>query len=271
MNKKYLVATLVALVATSVFALLYFNSVPSVVSGPSTTKPSAPVAEGAADAAKHALERVDSDKRTIPTYQPRPEIAQPGVSIKEKVREFAEPAKADPSIALDLSREIAGCAFATSDEVVDQMLGEGVSSANSAERQEMLNEECAGVTDADFLLALDLVDKAASSGLVDAQIEYEALGAQVLDRESFALDIERLSAYRTKAVNYLTSAARQGSPAALYRLSVLYADGHLVPRDANQALRYYQAYLDASGSRTALSLQRLSQLEAAAAAQSNQP
>jgi len=152
---------------------------------------------------------------------------------------------------------------------VDELLEGDLSSARAAEYQHAINESCSGISDDDFLLALELADQAAASGLPEAMVEYENIGAQVLSRDAFALDGKRILDYQNKATGYLARAAQLGNPNAMYRLSVLYTDGHLVPRDPHRALEYYRAYLKTSGNNSRLALENLAALEEAASAANN--
>lgn len=204
-----------------------------------------------------------------PVYTPNPAIIESSTPIPERIHEFRDRARKDQSAALDLARTIALCSAATSDEEVDELLEGDLSSARAAEYQHAINESCSGISDDDFLLALELADQAAASGLPEAMVEYENIGAQVLSRDAFALDGKRILDYQNKATGYLARAAQLGNPNAMYRLSVLYTDGHLVPRDPHRALEYYRAYLKTSGNNSRLALENLAALEEAASAANN--
>lgn len=262
MNRKLVASAVV--VAVAIAACLVFWKLLPEQSG--TTE----VAAGTPDdrEAEVAQGASSTESKLRPIYRTNPRILESDSPIKERIADFRLAAESDHSIALDLSRTIAGCAFVTDEATVQILLEESLRSAREAERMATLNDNCDGISDDDYLLALDLVDRAAAAGLLEAQIEYEVVGAQVIDREKFGLDVEMISEYRRKSVSYLSQAAQSGSANAMYRLSFLYSEGHLVPSDAGQALRHYRAYLDASGRYTRQSRERLRQLEAAAGATS---
>lgn len=178
-------------------------------------------------------------------------------------------ARENASIAYDVGTVIGSCAaFPADDARVEDTMAQGTAGAVSAAAIVLDQQDfCVGLGKQHFDAALALLERSASSGLVEAQVAYSAVAGNIINsREEYRFETQRIENYRRNSIAFLAQAARQGSDEALANLSMIYSDGQVAPRDPQAALRYYREYLQRSGRNSDRNLRYLEQLEAAARA-----
>lgn len=182
-------------------------------------------------------------------------------SVREKIELYKQVAKEDPSVALDLARSIAACTEVVGYERIEQHASND-EIFTAAEYELSLSEACKGIGRSDYILAVDLAEQAARSGLTKAKVEYELIAGQIFFLDEFRFDTDGLIKYKKNALGYLTEAAGVGNQAAMYRLSSLYEEGKITKKNDKLAYHYFEMYINESGNTSASSMKILEELRA---------
>jgi hypothetical protein len=90
---------------------------------------------------------------------------------------------------------------------------------------------------------------AAENGSIKAQLDYASYASRIFEDEKYALDTELIREYKENTVKFLEAAGRSGEPHAYVRLSDIYKDGALTPKDPVMAYAYAEAYVRTGSSR----------------------
>lgn len=204
--------------------------------------------------------------RDRPVYAPSVVSTDRTGALNDRLDEFLKLAENDPSTAFDLGVSISSCSGVVEDDsAVDALVEQGGSAVRVAGSILDQQEYCDGLTKDDFDRGLDLLKRAANSGLVEAQLNYaNSAGAIIAGVDGYAFDADRISQYKRDAVSNLHRAAASGNADALANLSFMYEDGAIVPADPAAAARFYRAYMQRAGRNTARDQARLEQLDRAA-------
>lgn len=227
----------------------------------SQSTPSSPINDG-------TLSRPDpAAARIAPVYLPTPGIKDRTQPLMPRLDELKALAESDASVAYDLGEAISQCAGGeVGDQALKSMLGQGVSGRHVADALLDKEEYCYGLSEEDFAYALSALDKAASTGLVEAQLAYvDSAGSILAARPEYRFDDKRIADFKRKSMEYLKSAARNGNHDALARMAQLYEDGGVVGADPVVAARLYREFINRSGSTSASQLRYLELLERRAA------
>lgn len=263
MNRKLLGIPLVAIAAIGAWHLAdgEHESMPTLSEAPTRSPPSQEAAKDDVDLL--LAELGPPSPATRPTYVPNTQLSGWSRPLRELVDGVTPQTMGDPSTAYDLGTAIASCVGTTpDDERIEALLRQGGPAVRVAETQLDKQDYCAGVGKKDFDLALDLLERAAASGLLIAQENYAyTAGAILATEEGYRFDSERIGRYKIHALAHLRQAAASGSATALANLSHLHEQGTVVPADPEAALRYYRAYLRVSGVNSRSSMLQLRALE----------
>lgn len=168
--------------------------------------------------------------QSFATAAPDAVLSGDAVTLLRQLTQQAE--GGDAQAAFDLFRLLSTCAAYADVE----RLGE----AKVVHRAEV--DGCERLMDASPPHAVDALRMAAQLGSVRAQVAFAAVaGQQFASVEAIARDVEAFGRYRAESVQFLESAARQGSVEGMLALSDVYREGVLVPADPVRALAYREA------------------------------
>jgi TPR repeat protein len=109
---------------------------------------------------------------------------------------------------------------------------------------------CADLTPAQYMAYVDMIEFAAASGIVKAQVDYSNLIAPTILTDESIKNPKRIEEYRAKSMRYFHSAAQAGYAPALQALSFAYSDGYVTAKDDYAAYKYLHAYSLAAPRRT---------------------
>lgn len=160
-----------------------------------------------------------------------------------------ERAKKDPGFAYSLAAVLRDCSNLSLEEAA--YLEKADSSAEygrefEVEQHALLAEKqkrCEGVSNS-AELRHDLIDRAASSGVVEAQIAFRAIAADFIASEGAMKRKNAMEQYKAKTLKYAYEAARSGSPEALFNAYDVASSGLFAPRNDVLAYSYLYAYSD---------------------------
>lgn len=107
---------------------------------------------------------------------------------------------------------------------------------------ESIAARCEGLSREQISEYVALLDFAAQSGVVEAQLGYSTLAAGALDLQGAITDPEAFADYKKKSVNYLNQALSTGNSEALVQLGMAYQDGILEKKSPETAYAYFYAY-----------------------------
>jgi len=110
------------------------------------------------------------------------------------------------------------------------------------ESVEKNDKKCNGLSAEKIALYSDLVDFAARSGVIEAQLNYSTILAGTINAKDAIESPEKIIEYKKKSVDYLNRAAVAGDSRALLHLGLAYDDGILVKKDPETAYKYLYAY-----------------------------
>lgn len=252
--------------------LYVFNGAPNrsaegVTANANDGDPSKPGVDAAAEVSVVDGPASVRDVDSPPLYVRTEEIfdrSQPAVTRADN---WINDAEASPSMAYDVGTAIGSCAaFAVDDARVEATMAEGSQGAVKAAGLILEQQDfCVGLTKDHFDAALDLLERSASSGLVEAQVGYAAIAGNIIgSREEYRFDSQRIENYRRNSIAFLRQAVRQGNNESLANLSMIFSEGRLVQRDPDAALQYYREFLKRSGRNSERDLKYLQSLEAEA-------
>jgi hypothetical protein len=188
--------------------------------------------------------------RPIPKYNPAVMEEINGLQLRDSMPELMKRAQRDPSTAYALALSLAQCAMADSAyqglaSSAEQMGGPAKLEARMKEYEKTF-AKCQGVTSKNLELRFDLTTSAANAGLVEAQLQYRATGAEYVLSEEALRRPSVAQEYHRNAISYINRAAASGDPNALMAAFSLYSDGMLLPPDRAVAYRYLKAYAQAN-------------------------
>jgi TPR repeat protein len=165
-------------------------------------------------------------------------------------RDFAQlqqKAKNDPAFAHALARKLHEC----------NNLTRSVDDAKALDDENFIGEKnmqtvidglkakvsvCENLTDAQLLSYVEMIDFAAASGIVEAQIDYRVLVGDAILTEESIVNPKRIEEYKTKSMRYYHSAVESGHWPALSALAFAYSKGILTKKDDYAAYKYLMAY-----------------------------
>lgn len=188
------------------------------------------------------------------------------ISSKNLAEDFAElerTAKNDPALAYVLAKGLFECRIL--DQTIDaaKLLNED-SAINAEAKHEMATsietraDRCGDLTDEQIDAYADMLDFAAASGIVRAQLEYSDLVAVTLLSPKVIADPRKIDQYKAKSMKYYNLAALSGERDALLKLALAHSDGIVTPKDPFSAYKYMYTYsLSTQSPRAHLLLQQL--------------
>lgn len=165
-------------------------------------------------------------------------------------------ARTDPNFSYQLALRLLECRRVDSSyESISEVNDSGTLDPHTVEKMadaaDIKANECKGLSRDQLDSYATLIEFAAESGVVAAQLAYsDALAETILSPESIAKP-EKIVEYKKKSIDYFMRAALAGEDQALFRLGSAYQDGILVKQDNFSAYKYLYAYGRAhSGGRT---------------------
>lgn len=103
-------------------------------------------------------------------------------------------------------------------------------------------DRCKGLSTDQMASYADLLDFAAKSGVVEAQLNYSTILAGTINTQNAISDPEKIIEYKRKSIEYLNRAAATGDSRALLNLGLAYGDGILLDKNPKAAYSYLYAY-----------------------------
>jgi len=102
-------------------------------------------------------------------------------------------------------------------------------------------DRCNRVAVVDTSEALEMMQKAADAGLVQAQVLYPDAASELMTPTDMIRDPDAVKQYKERSMAYLASAANQGSVDALLQIANAYANGIMTERNLQMAYAYRYA------------------------------
>ncbi len=219
----------------------------------------------AADASPAPASSTPLSSGTLPVTA-QPSNRRIDISSKNLAEDFSgleKTAKHDPALAYVLAKDLFECRRLHQNIDAAKLLNED-NAINDEAKHEMTRsiesraDRCGDLTNEQIDAYADMLDFAAASGIVRAQLEYSDLVAESLLSPKVIADPKKIDAYKTKSMKYYNLAALSGERDALLKLALAHSDGILTQKDPFSAYKYMYAHsLSTHSSRTQLLLQQL--------------
>jgi len=97
----------------------------------------------------------------------------------------------------------------------------------------------------------EAITYAAEHGVVKAQLDYAGYASRMFEDEKYALDVDLIREFKEYTVRFLEAAGNSGQPDAYVRLSDMYNNGAIVPKDPVMSYAYAEAYVRTGSSKRA--------------------
>jgi len=182
------------------------------------------------------------------TYQENPRVTDRTIPLNQKLDNLLNQSKLDASTAYDLANELMGCISRLEPEYIEYLLLQD--NDKSLDQAETLLEHehyCSGINSQYSRTAYELLDSAAARGLINAQLSFNYKGEQYVFENRKSIDEELLSSFRSKTFTYLNIALLKGEPTAALMISDIFQQNTLLPRNPQQAYRFYQEHIRLKG------------------------
>lgn len=183
---------------------------------------------------------------TVSQANPQYEQELQSVVLTPQLDLLLERSKKDPAFAYALAVTLQDCSNLGLEEQAYLEKAESVEHGREfgMEQDALLEKKqkrCEGV-DRSAELRHDLIDRAASSGIVEAQIAFRAIGAEFVASEAAMKRKGAMEQYKQNTLKYAYEAARSGSPEALFNAYEVVSSGLFAPRNEALAYSYLYAY-----------------------------
>jgi TPR repeat protein len=249
--KKIAVSLAVASIA-GITAWFYFQHQPKH-SMPASEPPQSPEALSSKASPSGAQTSTGAEPRTTFERLSDAQLLNREVKISSEnlARDWAQlqdTAKKDPAFAYALVLKLFECKriaenFGGIENLSSETLAANKNSESLSGDAKVKASVCADLTPAQYAAYVDLIDFAAASGVVKAQVDYSDLVAASLTMTPDVIKNPRyIDEYKEKSMRYYQSAAQAGNAPALQKLSLAYSDGIITPKDDYSAYKYLFAF-----------------------------
>ena len=224
-------------------ALMAWLFMGSKVSGTKKADASNSFFQGAGNVAAEAVNSVVKSDPNVSAI----ERSVASADLARDYEKFMDLSKSDPvyayafALKLNECRNVGGMLDAADD------LGRTANGAEASPEAALLTaegvlERCKGLTDEQTGQYVDLIDFAARSGVVEAQLAFSTVVANSMTLQDAIVEPGKLIDYKRKSIEYLNRAASSGNIDALLQLGFAYEDGILTEKNPEQAYAYLYAY-----------------------------